>query len=449
MYRAGAIRLDNPSPSPVIVDQVTIDLGRPGPVFQLWQNVTVPANGSAILTQTQDGNFNTSASPIVGCGLALEQNETRIPKVTVAIAGTSTDYMDSAHVLDTGGFDSSCRGNQSLEWRQIGGAGVESPGGSIQLTVDGAPHAVGTQDTTTVQVSDAAGQPLANVLVALNVLNGPNTGKSYNGVTDETGAATIQYSSASQGNDLIEAVATNLSSGSLVSQQASTLWASADACAAPTAPNAAAARLIYIGQNSVSFGNAMRLAVLLTDGTGNPLSGRNVTFSLAGQTVPATTDNNGTAMVPAATLPVGQSTINISFAGDANFQAAQLSASVTVSLAPTLLRYTGTNLVTAMGQQQVSAVLTNALGTSPIVGRTVAFTLSGITATGTTDINGAVTATLNFATALTTGPGQLQISFAGDSNYQPTSRTASVQIYLPMPFVVWGGNDEVCALASA
>ena len=117
MYRSGAIRLDNPSPSPVVVDQVTVDLGRPGPVFQLWQNVTVPANGSAILTQTQDGNFNTSASPIVGCGLPLQQNETRIPKVTVTIAGTSTDYMDSAHVLDTGGFDSSCRGNQSLEWR--------------------------------------------------------------------------------------------------------------------------------------------------------------------------------------------------------------------------------------------------------------------------------------------------------------------------------------------
>src|ERR1051325_4483018 len=84
------------------------------------------AGGSAILTQTQDGNFNTSASPIVGCGLPLAQDESRIPKVTVTIAGTSTDYLDSAHVLDTGGFDSSCRGNQSLDWRAIGSAGIES-----------------------------------------------------------------------------------------------------------------------------------------------------------------------------------------------------------------------------------------------------------------------------------------------------------------------------------
>ena len=83
VYRAGAIRLDNSGSLPVTVDSVKIDLGRPGPVFQLWQNIVVPAGGSAILTQTQDGNFNTSASPIVGCGLALAQNETRIPKITV------------------------------------------------------------------------------------------------------------------------------------------------------------------------------------------------------------------------------------------------------------------------------------------------------------------------------------------------------------------------------
>ena len=85
-------------------------------------------------------------------------------------------------------------------------------------------------------------------------------------------------------------------------------------------------------------------------------------------------------------------------------------------------------------------MLTNALGTTPVAGRTVTFTLNGVSASGVTDVNGAATATLNFATALTTGAGQLQINFAGDTNYQPSSRTASVQIYQPMPFVIWGGN---------
>src|SRR5205807_789606 len=47
--------------------------------------VTVPAFGSAILTQTVDGNFNTSGSPIVGCGLTSAVNESRILKVTVSV----------------------------------------------------------------------------------------------------------------------------------------------------------------------------------------------------------------------------------------------------------------------------------------------------------------------------------------------------------------------------
>ena len=260
MYRAGAIRLDNPGGFPVTVDSVKVDLGRPGPVFQLWQNVVVPAGGAAVLTQTDNGNFNTSASPIVGCGLPLASNEARIPKITVTIAGASTDYVDTAHVLDTGGFDSSCRGNQSLEWRPVGTAGMESAAGSIELVSDGAPHAVGTQDTLTVQVNDGASQPLANAPVKLIVLNGPNAGKSFTGVTDNTGAAVIQYSSAAQGNDLLQAVMNNVSGGSLPSQQATATWSSADACAAPSSPSAAAARLIYVGQNSVSFGGTMRLA---------------------------------------------------------------------------------------------------------------------------------------------------------------------------------------------
>jgi RHS repeat-associated protein/uncharacterized repeat protein (TIGR01451 family) len=441
VYHAGAIRLDNPGSSPVTVDSVKVDLGRPGPIFQLWQNIVVPAGGSTILTQTQDGNFNTSASSIVGCGLPLAPDETRIPKITVTVAGTSTDYADTAHVLDTGGFDSSCRGNQSLQWRTIGTAGPENPAGSIQLISDGAPHAVGTQDTLSVQVEDAGNMPLANAPVTLSVLNGPNAGKTFSGTTDASGSASIAYSSTLQGTDLITAAVKNASNGVMQSQQASTTWASADVCVAPAAPNAAASRLIYVGQNSISFGGVLRLAALLTDGTGNPLSGRQLSFAFAGQTLLANTDVNGTATVSASGLPVGASAVAINYGGDANFQAAQLSTTVNVVPAATLLRYTGTNLITALGQQTVSAVLTNSLGTTPVAGRTVTFTLNGVSASAITGANGAATATLNFATALPTGAGQLQINFAGDASYQPSSRAVPIQIYQPMPFVIWGGNS--------
>ena len=116
---AGVIRIDNPTGAPLSIDKVTVDLQRPGPVFDLWGSFTIPAQGSAILTQTAPGNFNTSDFPIVPCGGTVPAGDTRIPKITITIAGAATSYLDAAHVLDTGGFDLSCRGNESLGWRRL------------------------------------------------------------------------------------------------------------------------------------------------------------------------------------------------------------------------------------------------------------------------------------------------------------------------------------------
>ena len=439
-YRAGAVRLDNPAAIDLVVDSVTVDLGRPGPVFQLWNNVTVPAFGSAILTQTADGNFNTSGSPIVGCGAALAANETRIPKVTVTVGGTGTDFFDTAHVLDTGGFDSSCRGNQSLGWRPIGTTGIDAPAASLQLMAEPAPHAVGTQNEMTIQAGDAAGQPLANAPVSLQVVNGPNAGQVFNAITDAAGSATVRYSSSVQGADLLQAVMSNPSGGALQSEQVATTWTSADACSAPATPDAAATRLIYVGQTTTTFGNALRLAALLTDGTGTPLANRALSFAFGAQSVTANTDNNGVATT-LASLEVGQTGVTVSFAGEAGYQPVQLSASVDITRAPTLLRYSGSNLIASLGQQTVSALLTDSQGKTPVAGRTISFTLNNITITAVTDASGSATASFNFQLEQPSGPSQLQISFAGDASYLPSTRTAQVQIYEVMPFVVWGGNS--------
>jgi uncharacterized repeat protein (TIGR01451 family) len=439
-YRAGAIRLDNPTGSDISLDSVTVDLGRPGPVFSLWKNVVVPAFGSAILTQTAAGNFNTSASPIVSCGQTLSANEARIPKITLTIGGSGTDYMDTAHVLDTGGFDSSCRGNQSLQWRPVGTTDSSSPVGSVQLITENAPHAVGTQNTLTIAVNDAALQPLANARVIVKVVNGANAGKSFNGVTDSAGNATLQYSSSVQGADLLQAVVNNFSGGSSVSQQVQSVWSSPDVCVAPATPNAAATRLIYIGQNSTTFGNLLRLAALLTDGSGNPLSGRTISFSFSSQTIPVTTDASGTATLLAA-LPVGATAVNASFAGEAGFAPVQVGTSASVQPAPSLLRYTGQNLVTSTGKQTVSALLTDALGRSAVVNAAVSFTLNGVTASASTDSHGVATATMNFQTAQPAGAAQLQISFGGSATYKASTRTVPVMIFQSTGFVVWGGNS--------
>ena len=125
---AGAIRLDNSTDQPIAVDRVLVDLQRPGPVYDLWGSFAVPPHGSVILTQTQPFNFDTSDAAIVACGATPKPGDPRVPKVSVVIGGQSTSYYDVGHVLGTGGFDSYCRGNESLAWRLIGTTGADAGG---------------------------------------------------------------------------------------------------------------------------------------------------------------------------------------------------------------------------------------------------------------------------------------------------------------------------------
>jgi hypothetical protein len=328
-----------------------------------------------------------------------------------------------------------------LDWRPIGAVGVNNTAGSAQLISESAPHAVGTQDLVNVQVNDAANQPLANVPVTLNVVNGPNAGKNFTATTDASGSAAIQYTSASQGSDLLQASVNNLTGGSLPSEQASASWTSADACPAPPAPNAALARIINVGQNTSSFGYDLRLAALLTDGTGEPLSGSAVAFTFSGQTASATTNANGVAAVTASSMSVGQTPLQVSFSGNQNFQPAHTSVTLTVQPSATLLRYTGSSLIADIGPQTFTAGLTDFLGKTPISGRTIGFILNGATTTAVTDVRGVARGTLNFTSVQPPGLAQLQINFGGDANYKASVRTVPVEMFQSTSFVIWGGNS--------
>lgn len=438
-FQAGAIRLDNPSAADINVDKVQVDLGRPGPVFQLWSNFVVPANGSVILTQTAENSFNTSAaSPLVGCGQTLAPSETRIPQITVTIAGTDAAFADTAHVLDTGGFDSSCRGNQSLAWRPLGTTGPERPAATLHLSSANAPHEIGTNTTFTAILTDAADQPLANTSVVLAITSGPNSGKSLNGATDSSGTAELQYTSAIQGVDSAQAVISNASSGNMTSETAQTSWISSEACTAPSA-SAGASRLTYIGQTSGSFGDSLRIAGLLTDGTGQPLSSRTVTLAIGGNSSSTLTDSNGVAAIT-VTPGIGQTLVSMSFAGDANASPAQLSTSITIQSKATLLRYLGNNLLGSAGPQTVSARLTDSLGQKPVVNRTVTFAVGANQASALTDANGVASTSINLPSTQPSGPAQLAINFAGDQDYKASSRVVAVELYLATSFVIWGGN---------
>src|SRR2546421_10371021 len=224
-FDAGAIRLDNPTGAPLPVDNVSVDLQRPGPVFKLWGSFTIPAHGSAILTQTGQYNFDPSDYPLASCPTPAASSDKRIPKVTVTIAGAPTSLLDTGHVLDTGAFDyASCKPNESLQWRSIGGAGIGTEGGSIALTPATQTQGLGGTATVTSTVLDAGGSPLPNVSVDFKILSGPNAGVTGTATTDANGNATFTYKGTALGKDSVQASVTNVSGGGFSSNTGTINW---------------------------------------------------------------------------------------------------------------------------------------------------------------------------------------------------------------------------------
>ena len=206
-FDAGAIRFDNSSAAPIVLDSVTVDIGSYH--FDLWgRNLEVPANGILMLSQTSQYNFDTSDYSGVGCG----GNNGVIPKVNVTIAGVSTTYNDTKQILNTFGYDLACQGNESQSWQRIGGGGSTinvplPPATTLALTpatVSG--NLVGQTQTFTVAAMDATGAPVPNLPVTLTIAGANGSGvlngtTQVKGTTDGGGLARLSYVGTNAGTD--------------------------------------------------------------------------------------------------------------------------------------------------------------------------------------------------------------------------------------------------------
>jgi YD repeat-containing protein len=129
-YDAGAIRIDNSSSLPVTVDDVFVAFSSFS--FDLWgSGLTVPADGSLILTQTNAWDFDTSDAR----SGATCSSDNLIPMINVTVAGLITAYVDNGEVLNTGGIDlASCPSNtnESISWHSapMGGSAAGQGGAS-------------------------------------------------------------------------------------------------------------------------------------------------------------------------------------------------------------------------------------------------------------------------------------------------------------------------------
>jgi RHS repeat-associated protein len=434
---AGALRLDNTSGAPLTIDSVSVDLQRSNALFNLWGSFTIPANGAAILTQTAAGNFDTSAFPIVPCGGTLAAGETRTPTITITIGGTPQTFIDTAHTLDTGGFALSCRGNESLQWRQVGTTGIEHPVGHLTLQPANLSASGGSPATVSAGLTDASGGPLANVTVNFQVLSGPNSGQSFQNVTDSQGNANFTYTSSSQGADILQASVQNASSATLLSGQAVVNWQTAS-CAGGS-QRSGTANLIYIGATAGEVNDTVELAALLTDTNGVPASGRSLTFTVQGQNLAAITDATGVARVVTLASSPGPAPVSVQFAGDATLPSLQASTTINIDREETRIRYTGTTLVRTGTPQTVTGVLVDPDTLVPIANKTVAFTVGTTVVSAVTDVKGVATANLTLTTAQV-GPSSMTLSFVGDDFFKPSVQTVPITVYSPAAFVVWGGN---------
>ena len=439
---AGAIRLDNNSGAPLSIDRVDVDLQRANAQFSLWQGFTIPAGGSAILTQTAPGNFDTSAYPIAPCGGTLPAGETRIPKITVTSGGSSVTLLDSAHVLDTGGFDSSCRGNESVQWRQIGTEGIEVPSGDLILGPSNTSGSGGSPVTLRAHLQDATGAPLPNVTVGFRAVSGPNAGQSGAGVTDSQGNARFTYVGTAQGADVVRATVANASGATVQSNDVTVTWETASCGPDVPLPPSDEASLLYTGGTRVQYSDPIDLAALLSDPTGEPVAGRTLSFAFGGQTFNAATDATGIARVGVtATASPAELPVVVDFAGGSGLPALRATQTVTVEREDVLLEYTAKTLLGTAVPQPVSARLRDPDSLAPIQGKPVTFSVGTVTATAVTDANGVAATTITLGPNQMSGPSSLTVSFAGDVFYEPAFRTVAVTIYLSSSFVIWGGND--------
>lgn len=214
LYDGGGVRVDNNSPSPVTIDHLAVSFG-PNCTFQIWpDNKTLPSGEIAVFGQMvsgassgcpNDGTFDTSDAPDIQCN-----KDGIIPQITLTVDGVTTTYQDSGQVLNTGGFDLACFGNESHPWTLIGGSAstigvVAPPAFNLDLGPASTSATTGTSVTESVTATDNAGQPLAGVPVVVDVV-GPSS-RTVDATTGADGVATFSYTGAQAGTDKVHATA--------------------------------------------------------------------------------------------------------------------------------------------------------------------------------------------------------------------------------------------------
>ncbi|HLO04420.1 MAG TPA: Ig-like domain repeat protein, partial [Symbiobacteriaceae bacterium] len=184
---------------------------------------------------------------------------------------------------------------------------------------------------------------------------------------------------------------------------------------------------IVVNPATTDWSYPVNLTATLTAAGGAPLSNQSLVFKVGATTLGTKlTDATGKATLnwPANSLPPGNYTLTVEFAGDSAYQSGTGSAALTINKAPTTL--TGQNVTLTYGVNgQIIATLKS--GTTPISGKQISFVIDGgAPLTATTDATGK--ATLTYAPNLAAGTYTINLAFAGDTNYLGATATATLTV---------------------
>jgi len=181
-------------------------------------------------------------------------------------------------------------------------------------------------------------------------------------------------------------------------------------------------------------------ATLTQSGTGTPISGKAINFTLNGSSVGnATTNASGVATLSSVSLsgidagyhPNGA---GASFGGDASYQVTSITAALNVNGSATTLTVdsaSGTYVGSGSGTISLSATLIETISGSPISGKTVSFSTGDISiGSGTTDASGYVSISGASLTGYDEGsyPGEIVASFSNNGIYEGSTGSGTLTV---------------------
>ena len=163
-YDGGAIRIDNPTGSPITVEKVTVTIGTK--FFDIWpSNMVVPpkaggVDGKLIITQMGPETFDTSEADAGPC----DAPNSIKPVIDITVGGETSGYLDVNQILNTGGRDSGgcpLGTNESLQWLALETAVNPAPSVNLAPTIVATDQSIAFREALvfTVATADAEGDP--------------------------------------------------------------------------------------------------------------------------------------------------------------------------------------------------------------------------------------------------------------------------------------------------